>query len=1011
MAALAQKGADSVRGIVKDRDSEPVIGAAVIDKTTQKWTTTDMDGRFTLESVSKGDVIEISSIGYLTQSVVYDGKDLDIKLETESFELEDAIAIGYGSARRKDLTGAVGVLDASSLEQQSVTQLSQSLQGSVPGLVVTRSSSMPGASASIRIRGITTMSDNDPLILVDGMAVSSIDQVAPDDVEQITVLKDAASASIYGARAAAGVILITTRSAKEGDMHINYNGEFSVIQPTQWQEYLTDPITYMTMFNEYKWNDAGNPVGGEYQQYPQGYIENYMANHEIDPITYPAYDWQSRMLKKVSTHQKHSVSMSYGGPKIKTRASVGYEKSDALYPGSSFERVSARVKNNYNVTDKLSADIDLSLLHTLKSDPASTPIRAANMYPQIYLGQYPDGRIAEGKRGSNAIGTLLYGGSVANRKDYLSGKIALNYKPVDGLTLTASVSPTMSFTKKKTVDKAVPIYDAYDVNLLIDYVAGHEMNNLTEDRNDYNTFETQLLATYENRFNNAHSLNIMAGYEDYSYHYESENAAATNLTVGDFPYLNLATYDIENGRVITVGGAATENAYRSFFGRVMYNWKSRYYLQLNARGDASSRFHRKYRWGFFPSASIGWVVTEEKFMQNIPVVDYLKFRASLGTLGNERIGDYPYQATIAFHDAIMFNSAGTQATNQMSGAQSGYAITDITWETTYTYDIGFDANLLGNRLSLAADYYYKETRDMLLEINIPSFVGYDNPSRNGGKMYTNGWEVKVAWNDKAGDFRYGVGFNLSDYNSIMGDLKGTVFLGDKIIREGEEYNAWYGYRSMGLFQSRQHILDAPTQLITSISPGDIGYKDVSGPDGAKDGKVDPTYDKTILGSSLPHYVFGGNINLGWKNWSLGILINGVGKQLSRLESYMIQPFAGQWLSPPAILKDNYWSKYNTEEQNLRVQYPRLSETSAENNNYEMSDYWLIDGSYLRIKNINLSYSLPDSVLKKAGIKGLRVYANVDDPWCFDHYLKGWDPEQTSNSYIARTWTLGVDIKF
>ena len=344
-------------------------------------------------------------------------------------------------------------------------------------------------------------------------------------------------------------------------------------------------------------------------------------------------------------------------------------------------------------------------------------------------------------------------------------------------------------------------------------------------------------------------------------------------------------------------------------------------------------------------------------------------------------------------------------------AQNDYAIRDITWETTYTYDLGLDASLLGNRLDLAADYYYKETRDMLLEINIPSYVGYGNPSQNGGTMFTRGWEFKAGWKDRIGDFSYGASFNISDYKSIMGDLKGTVFLGDQIIKEGEEYYSWYGYKSLGIFQDKAAIIDAPTQLITTISPGDIGYKDIGGIDGNPDGVVSAAYDKTILGSSLPHYVFGGSLNLGWKNWNLGVLFNGVGSQLSRLTTYMVQPFSGQWLSPPAVIKGKYWSAYNSEEQNRKAVYPRLSESSSESNNYEMSDYWLIDGSYLRIKNINLGYTVPGSVLKKVGVKACRVYFNMDDPFCFDHYLKGWDPEQTTNSYIARTYTLGFDIKF
>ena len=1009
--ASAQGGSQAPQGRVFDHASQPLAGVTVLDKDNGKWAVTDLDGNFAVEGLAKGHTLDISCFGYAAQQLVYEGRTLSIVLQEEAFELEEAVAIGYGSARRKDLTGSVGVLHSSTLEQQSVTHVSQSLQGTMPGLVVTRSSSMPGASATVTIRGITTMSDNSPLILVDGMAVSSIDQVAPGDVEQITVLKDAASASIYGARAAAGVILITTKGAKDGDMNINYNGEFSIISPTEWQDYITDPVTYMKMFNEYKWNDAGNPVGGDYQVYAQSYIDNYMANHRIDPITYPDFDWKSHMLNRYATSHRHNLSMSYGNKTVKTRVSTSYESTDAIYEGSNYERLTARIRNSFNISPKISGDFDLSVKHADKEDPQSTPIRAANMYPRLYLGLYPDGRVAEGKRGSNALAGLLYGGSINTVNEYVTGKVSLTYRPFEGFSLTGSLNPTYSMSKKKNFNKAIPIYDAYDTNLIIDYVSGHETNDLTESRYGFTTMQTQLVANYENRFLNAHNVNFMVGYEDYSYRYETAAASATNMAFSEFPYLDLATYDEAAGKIISVEGNATENAYRSFFGRAMYNYKGRYYLQANLRTDGSSRFYKDYRWGWFPSASVGWVVSEEGFMRHAPFVDYLKLRASLGTLGNERIGDYPYQANVNFHDVIMFDGSGSKSSAQLSAAQTDYAVRDITWETTYTYDVGLDASLLGNRLDLSADYYYKETRDMLLEINIPSYVGYDNPSQNGGTMFTRGWEFKVGWKDRIGDFSYGASFNISDYKSIMGDLKGTVFLGDQIIKEGEEYYSWYGYKSLGILQDKAAIIDAPTQLITTISPGDIGYKDIGGLDGNPDGVVSAAYDKTILGSSLPHYVFGGSLNLGWKNWNLGVLFNGVGKQLSRLTTYMVQPFAGQWLSPPAVIKGKYWSAYNTEEQNRKAIYPRLSESSSASNNYEMSDYWLIDGSYLRIKNINLGYTVPRSVLKKVGVKACRVYFNMDDPFCFDHYLKGWDPEQSTNAYIARTYTLGFDIKF
>lgn len=1008
-SAIAQA---PLKGTVKDAIG-PIAGAMVLNQKNGVRVSTDQNGAYSISGVSKGDILEVSCLGYATKSIVWNGSEpFDIIIEEKSFELNETVVIGYGSVKKKDLTGSVGILNSNILGQQSKTQLSQSLQGTIPGLVVTRSSSMPGASASILIRGVTTISDSSPLILVDGMAVNNIDNVAVEDVEQMTVLKDAASASIYGARAAAGVILITTKSAREGDVQIGYNGQVSVVKATEFASYLTDPYNYMTMFNEYKWNDAGNPSGGDYQQYAQNYIENYISNHEMDPITYPNFDWKSNILKNQAIRHSHNLTLTYGNKDVKTRASVSYDKSDALYQGSNHERLMARVRNSINFAKNWTASVDFSLKHAVKNDPQSgSPIKAANMYPSIYAGLYPDGRIAEGKTGSNTLGALLEGGNQINRNDYVTGKISLSWKPFKGFDLTGNMTPTYSFTKQKEFIRAVPYYDAYDTDILLGYVSGNTANGLTELRADAKTLETQLIATYDKSYDNSHNFNLMAGYEDYMYTYEAMTASTNDMELGNYPYLDLA-----NTNNLGVTGGSYQNAYRSFFGRIMYNYKGRYYAQLNARGDASSRFHKDYRWGFFPSASVGWVISNENFMQNITPVSYLKLRGSLGSLGNERIGNYPYQSSINFNKAIMYDSNGSNIISQMTGAQINYAVRDITWETTYSWDIGLDAALFDNHLNVTADYYFKKTRDMLLAAEIPTFTGFEAPDQNVGTMHTRGWEVSIGWKDKTGDFSYSVNANLSDYKSVMGDLRGKmVFYSDgTIIKEGEEYRAWYGYKSQGLWQTVPAGGDAV--IIATTTAGDVRYSDISGSEGAPDGKINATYDRTILGSSLPHFVFGGTINLGWKNFGISVLFNGVGKQKSMVTQDMVRPFVSQWLSAPGVLHKgdgtrNYWSVYNTEEQNQNVRYPRLSYTSAEKSNYEVSDYWLMNGAYFRIKNINISYTLPQRVLDKAGIKGLRVFLNTDDPLCFDNYLKGWDPEAGPATYIAKTFTLGVDLNF
>ena len=1006
---------ESVTGTVSDSNG-PLAGVMVLNKDNGKWASTDLDGNYTISEIKKGQILEFSFMGYITKKEVWNGQHpYNVLLMEDAMELEETVVIGYGSVKKKDLTGAVGVVNDKIIGQQSTSQLSQSLQGVIPGLSVTRSSSMPGASATIKVRGITTMSDSSPLILVDGMAVSSLDNVPTEDVRQITVLKDAASAAIYGARAASGVILITTKEASEGQLQIGYNGEVSVITPTEFPNYRTGVKEYMEDYNEWAWNDAGNPEGGEYAGYSKELIDNYMSNNAYDPITYPNYDWKSAILKKASMRHKHNVTMTYGNKVIKSRTSASYENADALYKGLSHERLSLRSRNTIKFSEKWSGALDFSFRQATKKDPHSgSPIKAANMYPSIYAGLYPDGRIAPGKEGSfsNTLGALLEGGNKTNVATMASAKISLSYKPVEGLDITANFTPTYSFVKTKDMQKAVPVYDAYDTDVILGYVSGYTANALSELRSDAKTFETQVIATYDKTFAKKHNFNVMAGYEDYMYTYEKLTADTNEMELSMFPYMDLA-----NKNSLNVGGSSYQNAYRSFFGRIMYNYDNRYYLQLNARGDASSRFHKDYRWGFFPSASLGWVVTNEKFMSNVNWLNHLKLRASVGSLGNERIGNYPYQTYITFNKAIMYDSTGTSPVSTMTGAQADYAYKNIHWEKTWSWDAGIDATFLDNRLDFSADYYYKKTTDMLLAVAIPSFTGYSAPDRNAGTMNTRGWEVKLGWADSIGDFSYAVSVNLSDYKSVMGDLGGKQVFNSNgtIITEGEEYCAWYGYKASGLFQNAEEISNSAL-LVSSVKPGDVKYMDISGPDGTPDGIINDTHDRTVLGSSLPHYIYGGSINLGWKGISFSVLFNGVGHQLSRLTEDMVRPLESQWLPSPSVIRNsdgsrNYWSVYNTDEENLKAKYPRLSHSSGEYNNYKMSDYWLKNSAFLRVKNINLGYTFPKALISKVNVKGLRVYFNVDDPFCFDNYLKGWDPEAGASTYIARTWTFGLDLKF
>lgn len=534
------------------------------------------------------------------------------------------------------------------------------------------------------------------------------------------------------------------------------------------------------------------------------------------------------------------------------------------------------------------------------------------------------------------------------------------------------------------------------------YIAGADVINLYEARNDGWTITNQLLLNYNESIGN-HNFNALAGYEGYSTFYESLDAQGLNYTLTNFPYLDLAPLDFMKN-----SGNAVETAYRSYFGRIMYDFKGKYLLQANVRYDGSSRFHPDYRWGAFPSISAGWVITGEDFMPKNTALSFLKLKASWGQLGNERIGNYPYQSTIGYSNALLYE--GDQVVSATTAAQYAFAIRDISWETTETTNIGLESYFLRNRLMFNFDYYEKTTKDMLLELEIPDYIGFENPNQNTGEMYTKGWDAQVSWRDNIGNLKYSINANISDFKSEMGNLGGIVFQGSQITREGTEFNEWYGYMSDGLFQTEDEVANSP-KLYNSVRPGDVKYKDISGPDGVPDGMISPDYDRVPLGGSQPRFLYGGVLNAEYNGFDLTLGFQGVGKQNSRLTTQMVKPFFSAWTNPPAIIDGNYWSVYNTPEKNLNVRYPRLSYTGAENNNYEMSDYWLIKGGYFRLKNIVVGYTIPKSVCSSIGISNIRIFASATDLFSISNYPKGWDPEVADNTYITSSLLLGASIKF
>ncbi len=997
----------TVSGTVTDESGLPLPGVTVVVKGTTQGTVTNADGNYSLTNIPEDATLVFSFVGMRTQEVeVGSQTSINVTMEEETIGIEEVVAIGYGTMKKSDLTGAVGYVQGDLIGERNTTQISTALQGTVPGLMVTRSNSAPGATASIKIRGITTIGDSDPLIIVDGVP-GDINQVHPKNIESISVLKDAASASIYGARAAAGVILITTKRAKENELSLSYDFGYGLEIPTS-QPQNVGVQRYLEMANELRFND--NPQGGLYQEYTQEQVENWIKSYPIDPDKYPISNWYDLIVRDYAPRQTHTLNLSGGSKMVKTRASMSYDKTDGLLKinNINYERYLVSINNDFDFNKYISASLDLNIKRTETKEPSQTNVwYMFRAYPHTFAYRWSHGGLADVKGGNNPYGRIKDTGNTNGWYTKLGGRLAINFTPIEGLKLSAVASPNYSISKVKTFNLQAGYTGQDDPNTIIGYFQDHSSTSLTEDRNNNNDITTQLLATYDKSFGN-HNFNLMAGNENYYYFYERLDASRDQYKLKEFPYL-----DIGPTSLIDNGGGAYENAYRSFFGRIMYNYANRYLFQANYRYDASSRFHPDYRWGGFPSLSVGWVVSEENFIKNAGLdnLSFLKLRASFGTLGNERIGNYPYQALIDFTSSLFYdNASSVNPTFYNGAAQIQYAIQDISWETTQTLDIGFDAVLFDNRLNITADYYYKETKDMLLDLKIPGFVGFENPEQNTGKMYTNGFDLEAGWKDNIGDFSYGIALNLSDFVSKMGDLGGTQFLGSQVKFEGSEFNEWYGYLSDGLFLS-QEDLDNSAKLNSNVKVGDVKFLDISGPDGVPDGLISSEYDRVLLGGSLPRFMFGGTITGGYKDFDISMAFQGVGKQNVRITSGMATAMPGNWGNIPAILDDNYWSSFKTEEDNAKVKYPRLTNTNG-SSNLSMSDYWMFNGRYFRMKNLTIGYTLPAILTQKVNISRLRLYISGSDLFCLSKYPTGWDPERGDSSYpITSSLLFGININF
>lgn len=1016
-SVLASNMQNIVSGSVRDDVGVPLPGVSVVIVGKESvGVTTDFDGNYEIKA-NRGDVLSFSYVGFVTKKVVV-GKSnaIDVQMEKDVSQLDQIIVIGYGNSAKKAITASVASIVGDEIETRNVINTAGALQGALAGVSVTRQSSAPGADNLVRIRGFSSIGGgNEPLILVDNVSVPNLNDVTPDQIQSISVLKDAAAASIYGARASTGVILITTQRGEPNKLQVSYTAETFINQPTQNRRGVSAQ-RYMQMRNELFWNNGGNQEDQEFTRYSQEFIDTYAENNELNPDEFPDYDWADIIIRDQALGSRHSVQIRGGTDKFRSAGFFRFEDQDALYATRDYARFNGRLNNDYKIADNINIVADFVYDIVRQNIGATNPIDQAFNTPNIYAPFWQDGRIAEGRNGRNIYGILHQGGFDDRRNDIMFGKVGFDYKVLPGLKVHMNYAPRLVNTTQKEFVRSVPYWAADDPlqEQEPNFLNGAGINNrsISEIRRRTMQYTFTSFADYKLSLGN-HELQLLGGYEEFRNSRETLGVRATNLPVNNVPYVGIADRD----NTFANQSSFLDRRYTSFFGRFSYDYDGKYLLQGNIRRDGSSRFGEGYQWGNFPSLSLGWVASSERFLENLyPTLSFLKFRASYGELGNEAgRGAYFEESAINVNpdsdNPILLPNGNGGIVTLVNGQLSNLALSDITWETSETINFGLDLGLFRDKLSITADYYEKQTSNMILNRLVPSYFGFGGPIDNIGEMETKGWEVSFTWKDNIGEFAYATVLNLYDSKTTVKDIAGLQnfsFGGLQISEEGSEFREWYGYVSDGLYQTEEQIQEdaaAITNLNPNLRPGDIRYVDIN-----EDGIFDED-DRTRLGGSRPRFQYGGTVAMEYKGFDFNMIFQGIGKQKNYLPRNVVEPLANNVNNVPSFVDGNYWSTYNSVEQNQNAEFPRLSSLTANHNYRNASDFWLREAGYFRVKNIALGYTVDENVLANTFIKSVRFYIGGNDIFSVDNFLDGFDPEQEDEYLITKSFYSGIRFEF
>jgi TonB-linked SusC/RagA family outer membrane protein len=989
-----------VSGKVTDSSGNPLPGVTVVVKGTTQGTITDGDGRYSLSNVPNDAALVFSFVGMKTQEIPVAKKtSVNVTLTEEAIGIEEVVAIGYGTQKKENLTGAVSTVSGEQLVNKPILQTSMALQGLSPGVTVTQSSGQPGYDyGTIRIRGISTIDNSAPLVLIDGIS-GDINDVNSNDIESISVLKDAASSAIYGSRASNGIILITTKRAKENQVRVSYNGLAGVQEFTDLPDF-TDGYTYMQTQNLARTNLGLQPVWSE------EYMKNYLLYKETDPDHYPDTDWQDVMFQGSGFQQQHNLSIAAGNNNLRTLASFSYDQQMGNVKKFEFDRYVMRINNDIDISSQLSFKFDINILKSTLKQPKdeNTIFYSVNRAAPTDAAYLSNGKIAASQSGTITALIYLYNGYSKKEDFNFTGRFGGTYKPIKGLSLDFWYSPEYYTTVTKSFSKPVDFY-LPDSETPIDRTSNIQ-GSLSETWTRTIRYTGQLWLTYEKAINN-HNFKFLGGVE--AFENKNKNISAYRE---DFTFINYEVFDA--GSVInwTNGGTETENALLSCYSRLTYDYKSKYLFEANLRRDGSSRFGAGHRWGWFPSASVGYRISEEPFIKDRYIwLSNLKFRASWGQLGNQTIGyNYNFASTInlsgqgyVFGGNIVNGAALTQLNNA-----------NLTWETAEKTNFALDLGLFNNSLTGTFEYYINNTKDILLTLPIPAMIGLSAPYQNAGKVENKGWEFSLGYKGKIKKFSYDIGIVLSDVKNKITDFKGLESIsGATINKEGYPIGSYYGYKSDGLFQTQEEVDALGGTQIGTIARGDIKYIDQNtidtdgdGINDSTDGKINSD-DRVVLGSNIPRYEFGINLNAEFKGIDFSCFIQGVGKRDVLLSADAIWAFSNSGKIQKWQL--DYWS-----ENNPNASYPRLTATTS-HNNFNYSDYWMYDASYIRVKTLSIGYTIPSKFLKWTKLDRCRIYFVGNNLFTIKNMPAGWDPERPTGGTeyypLTSTYAFGINVNF